>query len=158
MSVNSWERRLSKVEFVWQTYLYNERLAQMLHSKIPNKYRHDYVDRIISTGLEALRLLVDANEINLNQKTTTQLEYETREENLAKAKSLIDHNSTVFFVLYRNLKTTGSIELDKFYKNCECVAEKTNKIIKLIEGTERSDKNRWDERTKKSQKLIQKVE
>ena len=53
MSVQTWKRKLSNAEYIYQVYQLNIRLGEILVNK-PQKYKTNYTDEIVKTALGAL--------------------------------------------------------------------------------------------------------
>lgn len=142
MSVPSWLRNISKVKFIWETYQLNVELGRMLNNKLPKKYKTNYTDKLIDSSAEALKLLLDANTVVINNNIT-KIDFEDRERNLRKAKVLIDYVGIYFAIFYDICKNNDEIKNDKYYKDCEYIGDQVELIINLISNLEESDRKRY---------------
>ena len=138
MSVPSWERDLSRTEYLYSLYKFNIRLGQIIMGK-PKKYRENYGDKIICTGLDALKFAQAANSIYMCE-TTSNADYERRRNYLLNALALVDNISTISEIfLSLNSRMDGAsretIEKQQLY-----IGSESYKIHNLIKGVLERDK------------------
>ena len=140
MSVPSSERKEASTKFLYEIYELNIWLAQTCNNG-PKKYKANYGDFIIRTGLEALQLAQYANSIYISANMYEESFIE-REMCLKKAESLIDNLSTtcqIYFELFHESGTSN----DKIAHKKEHIGSKANEIISLLKGVQKSDKERY---------------
>ena len=68
MSVNTWERDLSKIMFLWQSHLLNQYISYTF-AHMPAKYKNSYDAYVINKGFESFEKLYEANRIIVNENT-----------------------------------------------------------------------------------------
>lgn len=140
MSVPTYKRELSRIQFLYEIYRFNIRLGEICMNA-PKKYRANYADHIIKTGLKALQLAQYGNSIYLSKETAKE-DFIERERCFKKAASLIDNISTtaqIYLELTRNSGTSS----EKILKQQEYIGTKANEIISLLQGVQKSDKERY---------------
>lgn len=71
MSVQTWKRKLSSAEYVFQLYQLNIRLGEILINK-PKKYKTNYADEIVRTALSALEDVQIADSIYFTKNSSEQ--------------------------------------------------------------------------------------
>lgn len=136
MSVVSWERNESKVEYLYQTYQLNLLIARIVASK-PKKYKANYGDALIKNGLDALKHLQIANSIYVSTKE----DFILRRNHLLEARGIIDSLSTIAFIF---LELTRSADANqKADKQEEQIGELCRKCVSLVTGVIKSDKQRY---------------
>lgn len=140
MSVPTNKRELSNIQFLFELYQFNVRLGEICMNS-SKKYKANYADFIIRTGLEALQLAQYGNSIYLN-KNTTEEEFFTREMCFKKAESLVDNIATTSQIFLELTRKDGTPN-EKVAKRQEYIGSKTNEIISLLKGVEKSDKERY---------------
>jgi len=110
----------------------------------PQKYRLNYSDHIIQTGLKALQYAQIANDIYLTKYTTNE-EFQRRESLLLESRGLIDNISTTAYIFLEQVRKSGAVKYEKILKQEEYIGEKTNTINGLITNVMKSDKKRYKE-------------
>ena len=139
MSVPTWKRQLSGAEYIYQTYQLNIRLGEILVNK-PQKYKQNYADEIIKTGLSALGHVQIADSIYLG-KSFSERDYLLRREQLVLARGEIHHVATSTFI-YLEIVRKHDYASDKYAKIYDQemeVGERCEKCYKLISGVIKSD-------------------
>ena len=111
MSVPSWERELSKTQFLYELFRLNVRIAQIVANK-PKKYRASYGDYLIRICLKALRCAQSANLIYMSS-STSEADYLKRRAYLKDALSLVDNISTVAGVFLSLVAEEDGMKLEK---------------------------------------------
>lgn len=147
MSVPTWRRSLSRVEFIYQTYQLEIKVARIIHNT-PSKYRATFGDMMIRDCMEALKHGRCANDIYVNDKQT--LDYRLYE--LSQMKACIDNvgtNTYVWMELMRSHDGISNKEMAKFYDTENDIGENCDMIIALIDGVKKSDKKLFAERQKR---------
>lgn len=145
MSVPTWERDLSKIQFLFELYKLNIRVGQIVMGK-PKKYRENYGDKLINECLDALKYAQVANSIYMSVNTS-ESDYETRRKYLQMALGLVDNISTtadIFLSLNWNVDGANHDQIERQQKY---FGETTKTIHDLLKGVMASDK-----RTFKGQK------
>ncbi len=140
MSVPRSKRELSHIQFLYEIYQFNIRLGEICENS-PKKYRANYADHIIKTGLEALQLAQYGNSIYLS-KTTTEEAFNEREMSFKKAESLIDNISTTAQIFLEFTRKSG-VSSEKVLKRQEYIGAKANEIIALLQAVQKSDRERY---------------
>ncbi|MGN0362586.1 MAG: hypothetical protein ACI4ET_07075 [Bilifractor sp.] len=144
MSQPEWKRRLSGAEYIYQTYLLNVRLGEIMANK-PQKYKQNYTDEIIKTALSALKHTQTADEIFLSRNSTAK-EYEIRAANLIAARGEVSHVATASFIFLEIVRKHDYAsegkekEFQKLYDQEMEIGEKCEKCHKLISGLISSDR------------------
>lgn len=135
MSVVSWKRDESKVEYLYRTYELNLLIARIVASK-SKKYKANYGDTLIKNGLDALKHLEIANSIYVSTKE----DFILRRNHLLEARGIIDSLSTIAYIF---LEITRTVDANgKADKQEEQIGELTRKCVGLITGVIKSDKAR----------------
>lgn len=137
MSVPTWNRELSKTQYLFDTYKLAIRIGEIVMRK-PTKYRPTYGDRLINDSLNAYRYAYYANSIFMGE-TTSEEDYKRRREYLRNAMLLIDGLSTtadIFLSLNYNLDGANKDQLNRQY---EYIGSTTASIHKMIKGVMDSD-------------------
>lgn len=138
MSVPTWERDLSGIQYVYELYKLNVELGRIVMKK-PKKYRANYGDRLITYGLDALKYAQMANAIYMNANTS-EADYLTRRRHLQSALALSDSISTIADIfLTLNMEVDG-IEYNKLEKEQLYVGSQTKLCHDLISGVIKSDR------------------
>ena len=138
MSVPTWERTLSKTQFLYELYQLNVRLGEIVYNK-PAKYRVTYGDKIVTQGIEAMRYAQAANLIFMSNKTT-EADYNLRRKYLLNALSLVDSLSTLADIfLSLNYRMDGCSK-ETLEKNQIEIGSRTKTCHDLIKGVLESDK------------------
>lgn len=106
----------------------------------PKKYRANYADHIIKTGLKALQLAQYGNSIYISKETSDE-DFKERGRCFKKAVSLIDNISTTAQIYLELTKNSGTSS-EKVLKQQEYIGTKANEIISLLQGVQKSDKER----------------
>ena len=102
MSVQTWKRVLSSAEYVFQTYLLNVRLGQILVNK-PQKYKTNYTDKILGTAMDALENVLAADSIYLSRYSLEQ-DFLKRRAYLQDAKAQVRSVATLSFVFLETVR------------------------------------------------------
>ena len=140
MSVPMSKRELSTIQYLYEIYKFNIELGKMCNNG-PKKYKTNYSDFIISSGLKALQYAQYANSIYISKDTPQEM-FDEREKCLKRAMGLIDNISTTCQIYLELVKGCG-VPNDKITKRQEYIGTTTNNIISLINGVMKSDKERY---------------
>jgi len=137
MSVPTWERTLSKTQYLYETYRLNVRIGQIVMNK-PTKYRPTYGDKLINMGLDAMRYGQAANLIYMDKKTSEN-DYSLRRKYLQAMLANIDGLSTIADIfLALNYNTDGGSR-ETLEKNQQYIGSQTKFIHDLVKGVMDSD-------------------
>lgn len=148
MSVPTWKRNVSKIEFLFQTYQLEKEIVQLIYNT-PSKYRHSFGDTLILCCDEALRHGRTANDIYVKDDQTLNL----RLYELSQMKAAIDNVGTHVYVWIEAVRHHDGISPEKtakYYDKEERIGILCDHIIALIEGVKRSDKIRYKEMKEKA--------
>ena len=148
MSVPAQKRELSNTQFLWELRQFNIRLGEICLNT-PKKYRVNYTDFIIRTGLEALQYAQRANNIYLS-KHTTEESFNERELCLQRAKGLAENIATTADIFLEHMRKFDGINVEKILKQEQYIGETVNTIVSLLDGVMKSDKKRYKEYKKDS--------
>jgi hypothetical protein len=140
LSVPANKRELSHIQFLFELYQFNVKLAEICENS-PKKYRANYADHIIKTGLKALQLAQYGNSIYLS-KATTEDAFNEREMSFKKAESLVDNIATTSQIYLELVRKCG-VPNEKIAKRQEYIGAKANEIISLLQGVQKSDRERY---------------
>jgi hypothetical protein len=138
MSVPSWKRNKSKVEFLRLLMELNINLGKIVNNK-PKKYKTNYGDHLIQTGLKALELAQIANSIYMT-KTTSIDDYKQRRNLFLKARGCVEHISTASYIYLELCKNSNEVKFERVLKEEEYIGSTCNDIYKAISGVLKSDK------------------
>ena len=143
MSVPAQKRTLSNTQFLWELHQFNIRLGEICMN-VPKKYRMNYADFIIKSGLETLQNAQKANSIYLSEHTTEDA-FREREACLQRAKGLTENIATTADIFLEHMRKADGANIEKILKQEEYIGEATSKIVSLIDGVMRSDRKRYKE-------------
>ena len=138
MSVPTWKRNISKIEYLYQTYQLEKYIVQMVYNT-PSKYRRGFGDTLISCCDDALKHGRTANGIFLKDETT----YNYRRYELEQMKSAVDNIGTHVYVWVEAMRQHDGIDPKKdiwLYDKENEIGLRCDKIISLIEGVKKYDK------------------
>lgn len=144
MSVPTWKRNLSKVEFLFQTYQLEIRLTQIIYNT-SSKYRKGFGDTLIADCDKALYHGRVANGIFIRDKKT----YEDRRLELEKMKAAIDNIGTHTYIWLEAIRHNDGIsekENAKLYDREDEIGGYVDRIIALIEGVKKTDRKTYKEK------------
>lgn len=147
LSVPTWRRSLSRVEFLFQAYQLEIKVAQLVY-KAPSKYRNTFGDMMIKDCTEAIKHGRCANDIYVTDKTTL----DQRLYELSQMKACIDNvgtNAYVWMELIRKHDGIDSKLSEKYYDKENEIGEACDNIIALIDGVKKSDKRLFADRHNK---------
>ena len=138
MGVPSWERALSKTQFLYELHQLNVRLGQIVVSK-PQKYRVTYGDKVLNMGLDAMRYAQAANLIFLNQNSSEE-DYKLRRKYLQNALANVDGLSTIADIFLSLNYHMDGCSPETLEKNRMYIGTQTKLCHDLIKGVLESDK------------------
>lgn len=138
MSVPSWERKLSKTNFLYKSYTLAVRIGQLVVKK-PKKYRVNYGDSLIQNSLKAFNYLQRAQDIYLT-KDLPMSEKMQRREYLIKARGITRNICTDAYIFYGLVKECDGMNYETLCKEVNEIGELVDDIVNLINGTLKSDK------------------
>ena len=145
MSVQTWKRKLSSAEYVFQLYQLNIRLGEILINK-PKKYKTNYADEIVRTALSALEDVQIADSIYFTKNSSEQ-EYLVRRERLILARGKIQHVATASFIFLEIVRKhdyasqiNDTRNFAKIYDQEIEIGDLCEKCHNLISGIMKSDK------------------
>ena len=137
MSVPSWRRKLSKTEYLFQTFQLCKYVGRIV-ANMPKKYGASYGDILIQTTMEALKLGQTANGIFINDTASFQL----RRASLLKMHGCIDHVSTCAYIYLETARANDQIKTekrDKMYEWENVIGTTCEEINRMIKGVMKSD-------------------
>ena len=137
MSVPSWERELSGVQYIYELFKFNKRLGQIVMNH-PKKYRENYGDHLIQSALDSLKHAQAANAIFMSTGTK-EADYLRRRQHLQNALALIDHTSTVADIFLSLVYEQDGVKIEKLEKQQLYIGSQTKLIHDLIRGVMDSD-------------------
>ena len=145
MSVQTWKRKLSNAEYIYQVYQLNVRLGEILVNK-PQKYKTNYTDEIVQTALGALEDLQAADSIYLSKYALEQ-DFLLRRRHLLEARGKIEHVATACFIYleivrkhdYASQKDRDDRLYAKLYEQELEIGERCETCYKLVSGVIKSD-------------------
>ena len=146
VSVPAQKRKLSNTQFLWELHQFNIRLGEICMNA-PKKYRMNYTDFIIKSGLKALKYAQMANGIYLS-KNITEEAFNERELLLEKAKGITENIATTADIFLEHMRKVDGVNAEKILKQEQYIGETTGKIVSLLDGVTKSDKKRYKEYTK----------
>ena len=137
MSVPSWERELSDVQYIYELFQFNKRLGQIVMNH-PKKYRENYGDHLIQASLDSLKHAQAANAIFMSTNTSEN-DYLRRRQHLQSALALIDHTSTVADIFLSLVSEQDGVKLEKLERQQLDIGSQSKIIHDLIRGVMDSD-------------------
>ena len=138
MSVPSWERELSKTQYVYEAYKMCIDIGHIVVSH-PKKYRMNYGDELIKESLEVLKLCRIANSVFLKPDTPED-EQKVRRKCLSRAKMLVYNISSVADVFLGLCRDLDGVNQERIERQQRRVASNANNLINLISGVMKHDK------------------
>lgn len=139
MSVPVHRRTLSDVQYINELYQLNIELGRRCNNG-PKKYRANYYDHIIKTGLEALKYAQQANIIYIAPNSPVEM-LNQRTYYLNQAIVCVLDIATSCDIFFELMRSNGDISNEKCDKNEEIIGIKCNHIRNLIMGVINHDKN-----------------
>lgn len=163
MSVPTWLRGQSSVEYLWRLYKLNIRIAEICSNK-PKKYRQNYGDALIKIGLQALQSAQMANDIFMSKTTPAEL-YMLRRKQLATAKGLLANLSTTAYIFLELVKKSDQgaqcydtderrktqVRADKINREEEEIGMACEEITRMIGGVIKNDTAIYNKHIKRRQ-------
>ena len=163
MSVPTWLRSQSSAEYLWRLYKLNIRIAEICANK-PKKYRANYGDALIKTGLQALQSAQMANDIYMSKTTPAEL-YMLRRKRLVTAKGLLANLSTTAYIFLELVKKsdqgaqcydpderqTAQVKADKIGHEEEEIGLACEEITRMISGVIKNDTVIYNKHIKRRQ-------
>ena len=110
----------------------------------PKKYRVNYADFIIKSGLKALQYAQIANGIYLSASTSEEA-FNKRELLLEEAKGIAENIATTADIFLEHMRKIDGVNVEKILKQEQYIGEITGTISSLIDGVMKSDKKRYRE-------------
>lgn len=146
MSVSTWHRKISKTRFIYKLFQLNVRIGQIVFNH-PKKYRPNYGDTLIKTGLDALKHACIANSIFMHP-SISEHDFKLRRRHLIEAKGLIDYISTVAYVYLELVKSCDGITAEKIFNQEEEIGLASIELAKMFTGVLKSDKRTYNSKKK----------
>ena len=143
MSVQTWKRKVSNAEYVYQVYQLNIRLGEILVNK-PQKYKTNYTDEIVKAALSALDHLQTVDGIYLSKYALEQ-DFLQRRKHLLEARGKIEHIATACFVYLEIVRKHDYAQQQddrlyaKLYDQELEIGELCETCYKLISGVIKAD-------------------
>lgn len=151
MAVNTWERELSDVAFLYQTYKMNEYIAHVL-SNLPVKYKDSYDKYVITVGLQTFETLYKANSIMINE-FTSDFDYKERKKYLREGLAQLQVCMAAFHIYMNRVRNADGINEEKIDKVLAKISEFGANIKSMTLNVIKSDEKRQREyKTRKLQK------
>lgn len=138
MSVLTYNRTQSTVEYLFQIFQLNMSIAEIVENK-PKKYKGTYSDILIHSALEALTKANMANDIFV----TTKEDFETRRSLLLEARGQVYNVALVGDLFLELCKKSPSCDKAKCTRQQERIGKHCSDCLKLIDGVLKSDKKRY---------------
>ena len=138
MSVPTWRRTEASTQYLWEIYQLNLDIAEIVANK-PKKYKSTHSDLLVKTALTALSSANIANDIYI----TTEEDFKLRREYLTKAKGHIYNVSLLGDIFLELCKKSPECDKRKCTRQQERIGTRCARIIKLLNGVMKSDKNRY---------------
>lgn len=129
VSVPAQKRKLSNTQFLWELHQFNIRLGEICMNT-PKKYRMNYADFIIKSGLEALKYAQMANGIYLS-KSIAEEAFNERELLLEKAKGITENIATTADIFLEHMRKLDGANIEKILKQEQYIGETTGTIVSL---------------------------
>ena len=140
MAVPTWERNESKTEYLNRIYELNINIAKIVMNK-PKKYRQNYGDAIVKSGLEALKYSQIANTVYVSA-SMPESDKSLRRNMLIKAKGTIMNISTASYIFLELCKNQDGEKQDKISKQEQYIGSTCYDIIQMLSGVIKSDSKR----------------
>ena len=140
MSVPSWKRKMSTVEYLHKSFELAKTIGQIVNNK-PKKYKANYGDKLIKDSLDILTHCQIANSIYI-AKDAPQINIELRREHLMEARGLAENLATTAYLFLELVKSCDGVDIDQLYRQEERIGEATSEVVKLISGVLKSDSER----------------
>lgn len=138
MSVPTWKRTEASTQYLWEIYQLNLDIAEIVANK-PKKYKSTHSDLLVKTALMALSNANIANDIYI----TNEEDFKLRREYLTKAKGYTYNVALLGDIFLELCKKSPECDKRKCTKQQERIGTRCAKIIKLVSGVMKSDKNRY---------------
>ena len=138
MSVPSWERELSKTQYIYEAYKMCIDIGHIVASH-PKKYRMNYGDTLIQQSLEMLSYCRLANSIYVNSKTSEE-DFLRRKEYLCKARTLASNLSSIADIYLGLCYNLDGVRREKIERQQRRIGSGAVDVQKLISGVLKSDR------------------
>ncbi len=138
MSVPTWERGLSRIQYIYELYKLNVEIGRIVMKK-PKKYRANYGDRLITSAADALKNAQMANAIYMNSETN-EFDYLKRRAHLQEAIALVDHIATLADIFLALNMDVDGVEHRKLEKEQLYIGAQTKLCRDLTAGVIKSDR------------------
>ena len=135
MSVPSWKREESRIEYLWQIYQFTIRMTEICSNK-PKKYKNTFSGKLINMTCDAFTHAKTANEIYIK----TQQDYELRRNHLQEVIGLISSICTLADIFLETCKKSPECKEEKVLKEQEYIGSQCFLIINLVKGVMNYDK------------------
>lgn len=142
MSVPTWKRNESRVQFLYNVYLLEKEIAAII-PKVPAKHRSSFGDTLIKDCDLALFHGRVANRTHV--RSSGSLHY--RRNHLIEMEAAVDNIGTHTYIWLETVRAHDGIERrldDKLYKAEDRIGLLCDETIGLIEGLIRSDSDRFN--------------
>ncbi len=137
MSVPSWDRDLSKTEYIYAAYRLCVDVGHTVN-QMPKKYRQDFGSEMIKDSLECLKYCRLANSIYLSDKTSTE-DRERRRKFLIHARIMAYQVSSVADVYLTLCYESDGISKERVEKKQRLIGSNAVNAYNLITGVIKSD-------------------
>lgn len=139
MSVPSWERDLSRTQYIYEAYKMCIDIGHIVASH-PKKYRMNYGDTLINESLDVLKMCRLANSIFVT-KDTPEDALIARKKYLLRARLLATNLSSVADVYLGLCYNQDGVKRDKIERQQRRIGSSASNIVNLINGVIRHDRD-----------------
>ena len=143
MSVNTWERSLSSIAFLWETHLLNQNISKMI-ANAPKKYKDSYSDYIIRSGLETFDLLYRGNSIYVGE-FTPDADFKERKKLFREGMSKLATTLSAANIFLEHMRQSDGVNNDTVNRYSESLGARGDNIKNLVISLIKSDEKRQSE-------------
>lgn len=143
MAVNSWERELSSVGFLYQTYKMNQYISHVAIAT-PAKYKGSYDNFVITAGLKAFESLYTANSIMINEHTTD-FDFKERKRLLRQGIAEVSVCAGAFHIYMEHWRMVDGVKSETVDKALEAISDFAYNIKGMTLNVIKSDERRQAE-------------
>lgn len=144
MSVPTWKRKQSSVEYLHKTYKLAIDIGGIVNNK-PKKYKPNYGDALIKASLSALKHCQIANSIFVHPNMSED-DFILRRKHLIEARGNVDHIATVGYIFLELCRKCDGIDHEKITRQEMRIGDICTDCHNLISGVIKSDKERFKQK------------
>lgn len=152
MSVSTWERELSKAQFVYSAHQLLDIVSDLAYYT-PKKYRDTYCDHIINAAINAMECAYSANQIVLD-KYMSNSDIRERKRLLGQAVSYAVLVGVIAEHFLEHIRHCDGVKLSFVEQYEDKIALKINELRMLTLGVMKSDRKRIDKIIKDRKKSV----